>query len=183
MATITWERIRHGIGVTAPARDNGLRRVGLRLAAQTVGLLLVMLLALEVVVYLKTQQEGAAALVRTLKNRANQPDPTICVAYHPQDCLPGFGALGRRARQPRGEQGRSPLPPQGSFGPAANLDLNPSDASSVFAVSSLRIVHHEGALGAHLLDKQAVRRALRTKVAQCCSVQQYKGQDYRVYTK
>src|SRR5579872_351245 len=98
------------LGKTTPAvasasgsEEARLRRVALRLAAQTVGLLLVMLVVLEVVLYLVTRHTLLDSLQNTLKTRATQPDPSVCISLHlpcagpipqPQD---GIGQTGFRS--------------------------------------------------------------------------------------
>jgi hypothetical protein len=146
-----------------------------------------MLLALEVVVYVQTQQQGDQALQKTIKARANQPDPTMCSEYRLQYCSPNESGLGGGPGQPQsggragqGQPGNGPgAAPPGSAA-AANLDINPSDASSVFVTPQLAIRHHDGGLGAVLLNRQDVVRALETLKPQCCSVNTYRGQDYLV---
>src|ERR1700694_751650 len=94
MATIPWSRIRERFSATPGIREDGLRRVTLRLAAQTVGLLLVMVIALELVVFLITQQTLVGSLQDTLRQRAAQTDPTVCTTLD-LGC-PGFGGPGSR---------------------------------------------------------------------------------------
>lgn len=177
MVTATWRSLTARIAGAPSRQTDGLKRVGTRLAVQTVALLLVMLIALEVVVYLITQQTLIGSLETTLKSRANTPDAFISNLYH----VPG-GQSARGGGQ--GRQGPQPGGPSGSDRPPfANPDLNPSDASSAYISPNLHIIHADGALGMVLLDPLDARRVLRTGVAQCCSVQGYKGQDYLIYTK
>jgi two-component system sensor histidine kinase CiaH len=149
--------------------DAGLRRVGTRLALQTVGLLLVMLIVLEVVVYLLTQQALQGSLQTTLQQRANPPGDFV------RDVL-GLSGSRQGGRSGSGDGGG---PSSGPRGP--NPDLNPSDASSVFVDLHLQVVHADGALGRNILDPGSLRDALRTNQTQCCSVRRYRGDDYLVY--
>jgi signal transduction histidine kinase len=190
MAAITWSWARGRLSRIPAGQDEGLRRVAIRLTAQTVGLLLVMLLALEVVVYAQTQQQGERGLKSTVTARAGQPDPTICSEYRLQYCPPGLSRFGGGPGQPPPRTGtgqsqsgsRSGGPPPGSAA-LANLDINPSDASSVFVNPNLTIKHTDGGLGKVLLDRQGVVRALETLQPQWCNSCTYKGQDYLVYTQ
>ena len=182
MATIVWPRIAKGIGRKPRANEVGLRRVAFRLAAQTVILLLVMLIALEVVVYVITQQTLLSSLQDTLKTRASQQDPTACAVLR-LNCGPA-APLKPMARQPQPSPGGRGFPQPGSSGPvASNADVSPSEASAAYINLQLHVFHGERPLGAILLDTQGVRQALRTQKEQCCSVHQYKGQDYLVYTR
>src|SRR6516225_5515684 len=107
-----WPQLRSRFSRASAARRDGLRRVTLRLAAQTVGLLLVMLIVLEIVVYLITQQSLVGALEDTLKTRANQPDPTVCAALNLHCPGVGFGPGGG----PGQAQGNGSPPPNGQQG-------------------------------------------------------------------
>jgi signal transduction histidine kinase len=168
---------------TRPARRDGLWTVTWRLAAQTVVLLLVMLIALEVVVYVITRQSLVGSLETTLKARANQPDPTVCT----QLALPcGLGqprGPGSGPGRTQGNGGRGGVPPNSGGFTGPPVDTTASDAASVYVDRGLRIIHADGALGAVLLDSAGARQALGSQKAQCCSVHHYKGEDYLVYTK
>jgi signal transduction histidine kinase len=155
------------------------------LAAQTVGLLLVMLIVLEIVVYLITQQSLVGALEDTLKTRANQPDPTVCAALNLHCPGVGFGpgggpgqAQGNGSPPPNGQQGTG-----GSGFTGTSADTTPSDANSVFVDPSLHIIHADGALGRVLLDAGSARQALGSRQPQCCTRSSYQGVDYLVYTR
>lgn len=154
--------------------DAGLRRVGTRLAVQTAGLVLVMLVVLEVVVYLITQQALLGSLETTLKQRSNPPTDFVARLYNTDgDSIPP---------PPVGSSG-------GAFGPrneprdsGPNPDLNPSDASSVFVNPQLRVVHADGALGPMVLDRTALLGVIHSGQTHCCDVRSYRGEDYLVYT-
>jgi len=184
VAATVWSQLSRGIMGRSSSRGDGLRRVTLRLAGQTVGLLLVMLLVLEVVVYLITQQALLGSLQDTLKSRAVQFDPTVCQRLR----LPCAGFT--PSQSPRGPStprsgppGQGGFPPRESFGSGAfRADLTPSDATSIYLDTDLHAVHADGALGLVLLDPAAARRAIRTKQAQCCGVSRYKDENYLVYS-
>jgi len=182
VAPTIWSRVTQGIIGTSASRGDGLRRVTLRLAAQTVGLLLVMLLVLEVVVYLITRQALLGSLQDTLKARAVQRDPTVCHALQ----LPCAGqTLSEPSRGPRPQvtPGQGGFRPPGSFGSGAfRADLTPSDATSIYLDPHLHAIHADGALGLVVLDPAAAQQALSTKQAQCCSVGHYQNENYLVYT-
>src|ERR1051326_5676290 len=94
MATVAWDRIRAGIGVASARQDEGLRRVGTRLALQTVGLLFVMLIVLEVVVYVRTKQAFLGTLRHALTQRTSQLDGTACTMLQiPCNFRNGFGSF------------------------------------------------------------------------------------------
>ncbi len=184
MAPSIWSRVTQGIIGTSASRGDGLRRVTLRLAAQTVGLLLVMLLVLEVVVYLITQQALLGSLQDTLKGRAVQRDPTVCqqlqLACGGQ--LPQGTSRGSSGG-PREGAGQGGFRPPGSFGSGAfRADLTPSDATSIYLDPHLHAIHADGALGLIVLDPAAARQALSTKQVQCCSVDHYQNENFLVYT-
>jgi signal transduction histidine kinase len=184
MTSSMWERVRKRIDGKSPRYEGGLQRVAFRLAAQTVILLLVMLVALEVVVYAITQHTLFDSLESTVKTRAMQPHPEVCEALH-LSCGPR-GTVGPRGGPPGLQRG----PGKGTFTPTRNPEAppfvastNPSEASAAFVNSTLRVVHGDGSLGTVLLDSSSARYALRTNKDQCCSVKDYKGQDYLVYTR
>lgn len=174
-----------------PATDGSVRRVGIRLATQTVALLLVMIIVLELVVYVITRQALLGSLQDTLAQRAHPPDAFTCAVFH-LSCA-GDGA-GRDS-----DNGGIPLPsvssganstqtaPSGSRPlpriPSVNPDLVPSEATSVFIDSHLHVVHADGTLGLVLLDPAAARAALATGKVQCCSVHSYEDDAYLVYTR
>lgn len=182
MAPTIWSRVTQGIIGRSASRGDGLRRVTLRLAAQTVGLLLVMLLVLEVVVYLITQQALLGSLQDTLKSRAVQLDPTVCQKLH-LPCAGQTPSEPSRGPRPQETPGQGGFRPPGSFrsGPSS-ADLPPSDATSIYLDPHLHAIHADGSLGLVLLDAAAARRALSTKQAQCCSVGHYQDENYLVYT-
>ena len=160
IATGVWQKIQAGIRAAAWARDDGLRRVGLRLAAQTVVLLLAMLIALEVVVYVITQGSLMHSLETTLRSRAHPSQAFVSRVFHPR---PRSGPSHRR-------------PPQFS-------DSRRSDASVVYLDLHLHAVGHGvGYLGNTVLDPGAARRSLRSRQEQCCSERSYGGENYLVYT-
>ncbi len=202
MATRTWAGISSRIAKATRSATNsqhaGLHRVAARLAAQTVGLLMVMLIVLEVILYLIIQQRLIASLEDTIKTRAKIPASLVCSVSHlscPGNSGPGFGGPGRNpggggSFGSNGGPGGGQFPgPNGGPNPGGggnphdiNPDLIPSDVTSVFINPALQAVHHDGVLGNIVLDRPAVRTALSTQQAQCCSVQKYKGQTYLVYT-
>lgn len=182
MATVTWPMIRNRILPAAPAHEEGMRRVALRLATQTVVLLLVMLIALEVVVYAITQQAYLGSLQDTLINRASQSDPTVCGILHAA-CGPQGPGPNHRQGQPQPGPGGGAFPPSGSSGQGANADLTASDASIVYVDSKVHVIHGDGALGLTMLDPHDAAQAVHTRQAQCCSVQKYQGQNYLVYSE
>lgn len=181
MTLLTWSRVRAGIAGVPRGSDEGLRRVAVRLAAQTVVLLLVMIVALEVVVYVITQQTLLGLLETTLKARAGQVDPNVCPAFHLPCGQPGPPRLNPGSGQPSSLGGQGP--PPGPSGPHVFGRVSgPSEASVVFVNPRLHLVHHDGALGSVLLIPSDVRSVLRSKRTQCCTVHAYQGQGYLVYT-
>lgn len=186
MATITWSGIRNRVHGASRAHDENLRRVAVRLAGQTVVLLLVMLIILEVVVYVITQQTLRGSLETTLRDRANHPPGGICHIFTRACSQPGSSATGQRNLPPG--PGNLFSPQRRGFGqggppPAANQDDNPSDVSSVFVTPTLHIQHTDGGLGKAVLDWSAIRKAIRTQRVQSYSVHKHNGIDYLVYTK
>jgi signal transduction histidine kinase len=194
MTTIAWPWIRARSSAVTAAHDEGLRQVAIRLAAQTVALLLVMLIVLEIIVYLITRQTLLGSLESTLKTRAAQPDGSLCGAFH-VSCGP-FGPQGPPRGQgnpasstgqgkPVSNSGNGGFPHQGA-GPTQQFSStalpHPSDASAVYVDTGLHIRHSDGALGGHLLDRQAARTTLRIHRPQCCDTKTYKGQSYLVFT-
>jgi signal transduction histidine kinase len=192
MATIhslatPWSRIRARLARAPSVGRDGLAGVALRLAGQTVGLLLVMLLVLEIVVYLITQQALLGSLESTLRTHAEQADPSVCRILQ----LPcGFGGLGPGGGphppggQPGGTGGQQPPSGPGSS-PGFRLPVGeqaPSDASAAFVDANAHLIHANGVLGMVLLDPADARQAVRTGEEQCCPTVQYRGQDYLVYT-
>jgi signal transduction histidine kinase len=155
-----WQKIQAGIKAAAPARDDGLRQVGVRLAAQTVVLLLAMLIALEVVVYVITQGALLRSLETTLRVRAHPPRAFVHEIFHSE---PRTGPNRRR--------------------PAQFSDTRRSDASVVYLNLNLRPVGHGiGYLGNTVLDPTAARRSLHSRRDQCCSERSYGGTKYLVFT-
>jgi len=160
IVTGVWQKLRAGIRAAAPARDDGLRRVGLRLATQTVVLLLAMLIALEVVVYVITQGALLHSLETTLRGRAHPPQTFVQRIFRPK---PRTGANRQR--------------------PTQFSDSRRSDASVVYLNMQLRSVGHGvGYLGNTVLDPGAARRSLNSGRLQCCSERSYGGETYLVYT-
>ncbi len=184
MESTVWSQLKQGMIRTSSSGGDGLRQVTLRLAAQTVGLLLVMLLVLEVVVYLITQQALLGSLENTLKARTIQPDPTVCRELQlPCAGQTSSGTLRGPSNPRREAPGQGGFPPPGSFGSGAfRADLTASDATSIYLNAHLHAIHADGVLGLILLDPAAARRALSTKQAQCCSVGHYQDEKYLVYT-
>jgi hypothetical protein len=135
MATIVWPRIAKGIGRKPRANEVGLRRVAFRLAAQTVILLLVMLIALEVVVYVITQQTLLSSLQDTLKTRASQQDPTACNVLRLNCGSPA--PLKPMVGQPQPSPGRGVYPQPSSSGSAKPLP-HTSISSSMSSMVSAR---------------------------------------------
>jgi signal transduction histidine kinase len=160
IVTGVWQKIQAGIKAATPARDDGLRRVGLRLAAQTVVLLLAMLIALEVVVFVITQGSLLHSLETTLRSRAHPPQAFVHQVFH---LRPRSGSNRRR-------------PPEFS-------DSRRSDASVVYLDLHLHPVGHGvGYLGNTVLDPGAARQSLRSGRQQCCSEHSYGDAKYLVYT-
>lgn len=176
MIARTLGRVRTAARESTIPHDAGMRRVGTRLAFQTVGLVLVMLIVLEVVVYIITQQALIGSLKTTLRERSTPDAGFVRAIYHlgaPPLGQPGFGG------NPGGDGG----PRFGPGGPhEGNPDLLPSDASSAFVNTHQTIVHPDGILGHIILDRNSLQTALNTGRTQCCSVKQYKGEDYLVYS-
>jgi signal transduction histidine kinase len=186
-------RLRAGITGAAARRDESVRRVGLRLALQTVALILVMIIALEVVVYLFTQQALKSTLKDTLHERAGQLDFTAC---HRLDLIcQGGGPGGPRPGGPNGSggpQGRSGNPQGGPGGggpgngpggpPIYAATPHPNEASAVYADTHLKTFYAEAPFGEVLLDRDGAQRALQSGTAQCCSDRSYNSQTYLVYS-
>ena len=172
-----WARFRTAARSDSVSHDAGLRRVGTRLALQTVGLVLVMLVVLEGVVYLITQQTLLGSLETNLQQRSNPPTDFVRGILRL-----GGPASGQPPQQNSPGGGRFPggIDDRGFRGP--NPDLVPSDVSSAFVNSRLSIVHSDGALGNVVLDPQALRRVLSTGRKECCSVTRYRQQEYLVAT-
>lgn len=172
-----WARFRTAARGDSVSHDAGLRRVGTRLALQTVGLVLVMLVVLEGVVYLITQQALLGSLETSLQQRSNPPTGFVRGILRL-----GGPASGQPPQQNSPGGGRFPggIDDRGFRGP--NPDLVPSDVSSAFVNPRLSIVHSDGALGNVVLDPQALRRVLSTGRKECCSVTRYREQDYLVAT-
>lgn len=187
---------------TAAARttrsDEGLRRVAGRLAIQTVLLLLVMLVVLEIIVYLAAQRTLVSSLKTTLQNRSQQADPTVCRYFH-LPCAPGGpgGGQAQPARsagkgQPSGTHGQGNpggaggqgLRPGGRFtGPSIFKPVaGPSEASAVYLNRRLQIVDYDGVLGHVVLNQRDVRESMQSAQPECCPVQSYKGESYLLYT-
>jgi len=157
--------------------------VAARLAAQTVALLLVMLITLEVVVYIITRQTLLGSLETTLKARASQADPNVCHAF--QLICGRQSGLSGPSGPPGQPQTREPsdFSGNGSFGFRTFRPISgPSEASAAFVDLDLSLVHADGALGRVLLGPTDARKALQTNRAQCCTVHAFKSQDYLVYT-
>ena len=203
-----------GAGRKQAPQEESLRRVAGRLAAITVALLLVMLLALEAIVYVTTQHALQGTLENTLKVRAGQADGTVCQYFHLDCNLPGGGPAGGgngsppppnsgqgsqgngsppygggqgshgAGSQPNGGGGGGQGPPPGgtgggpSFGPVSVT----SEASAVYVNRKLAIIHADAIMGNVLLDPTGLRRAIATGREQCCSVANYKGTDFLVYS-
>jgi len=190
MATLAWRRVRTGFDRISAARDEGLHRVALRLAAQTVILLLVMLLALEVIVYTITQHALLKSLESTLQARAHQPDPSLCRSFN-LPCgspnggsgFPDFGPGGARGPAPGQGRGTAPIPRAGaSLATGANATIGPSDASAVYVDTANHVRHGDGVLGSVLLDPLASQTAMRSGRPQCCTTVTYRGESFRVYS-
>ncbi|MGH2442857.1 MAG: sensor histidine kinase [Chloroflexota bacterium] len=126
-----------------------------RLAAQSVVLLLVMLLALEGIVYVITQHALLQSLEATLRDSAHPPAAMVHGNFdgdHDPHNFPQF-------REP-----------------------GASDASTVLMDRSFKILGGAGPRGGILVDPAAARRALRSGAEQCCGIHRYKGHDYVVYS-
>ncbi len=180
MVTGLLHRLQGVFSAGLPQSDEHLRRVALRLAARTVVLLLVMLVVLEIVVYVITRQALLGSLETTLANRAQQSDPSLCAAYHLPCANPGSPGPGGGSGPPPGfgGGGHAPQGNSGTTGPS----LGPSEASAVYVDRNLHVVHGDGLISKVLLDAPDVRKAFSTLKDQCCSTENYLGQDYLVYT-
>ncbi|GAC1436659.1 MAG: hypothetical protein NVSMB65_10700 [Chloroflexota bacterium] len=132
-----------------------LRRVGWRLAALTVALLCVLLLALGTGIYVITQQALFQSLQTTLEAGAHTPPRYIRALYET-----GMRAPGRIFSGPAPDT-------QGLFYVAADADL--------------AILGGNGPRGHLFLDRAAAQAALHAGV-QCCVQQRYAGQDYLTYS-
>lgn len=168
MAT-PWHALARGFRGTYLGGDEGLRRVALRLAAQTVALLLVMLIVLEIVTYRNTQSALLNSLTTTLRQHAHVTPGGL------QHATVGGGGPSESG-EPRRERGRgSPEPPF--------HEGNPSDVSTVFLNSNRQVLGSGiGPLGATVIDWAAVRQSLQTGREQCCSIKSHDNHDYLVYT-
>jgi signal transduction histidine kinase len=172
-------------------RNESVRRVAARLTVQTVGLVLVMLIVLEIVVYVITQQALTGSLETTLETRAQQADPTVCGAFH-LNCGGGAGPRNPAGAGSGPHTGGSPGPgggrnggsgPGGPGGPDFFAPVaGPSDANAAYVDLQLHVVHADGVLGNHVPAMADVRGALRSGRSQCCDVRTYEGEQYLVYT-
>ncbi|HEX8918442.1 MAG TPA: ATP-binding protein, partial [Chloroflexota bacterium] len=179
----TWAQLRKHVYSRGATRDDGLRTVALRLAAQTVLLMLVMLIVLEVILYFTTQQALVDSLKQRLQDRAKVSTATVCTIFHVR--CPTLGPPGG-PRGPGGPGGPGGQPP-GSRPPRDrsaenNFDLAISDASVAFVDFNMRVQHADG-LVRKVLDPAAVRRVLATHGDFCCSGKSYRNESYLVYTK
>jgi signal transduction histidine kinase len=187
-------RLQAGIARSPARQDQSLRRIGTRLALQTVALVLVMIIALGVVVYVFTQHSLITSLQKTLRQRAAEIDPGACQNLHLR-CQPigGQGGPPPRHGNPNGQpfpsgHGNRPgsptgRPPNGSSAPPLySQTLYPNEASAVYIDKHLNVVDHHGALGPVILDRGGAKRAFRNGSEQCCSVQPHNGQNYLVYS-
>lgn len=152
--------------------DREMHRVGWRLALQTIVLLLVMIAALEAVVYVIAGRALRGSLETTLQGRAAQFEPDICPAFHLR-C-----AQGTSEPLPRRGVGPAPLGGMSAHRGAAV----PNDVSAVYVDRGLDVRHVDGPVGTVLLDRVGVRRAVGTGRAQCCPIVRHGGQPYMVYT-
>jgi len=192
---LPWRGTAIGWASSARSGEEGLRRVAFRLAAQTVALLLVMLIALEAIVYLTTQHALVGTLETTLKNRAAQADPNACRPLHlacPGNGPPPRGqsaGAGQRPTpgssrtgggNPGGGGGQPPpnQPHQQVFTPAKGTN----EASAVYVNTKLHVVHADAITGNVLLDPDGARRAIAEGKPQCCSGHSYKGTEFLVYS-
>lgn len=155
-----WKRLQSRSPLNATMHDESLRRVAVRLAAQTVGLLLVMLLALEIVVYLITQHALLSSIDTTLSDRAH-PDAGLVQHIYgrppPNDDHPGGFPL---VRNPRG-----------------------SDASVTYLNLALQPVGPgDGPEGDIVYDVGAARAALRANRSYCCTTRTVEDRQYRIYS-
>lgn len=164
-------------------RDESVRRVAVRLAVQTIGFVLVLIVVLEGVVFVITEQALLGTLKTTLQNRARQTDGTVCAIFHvlcpqaPPDSGGGPGAPpGPQAGNGGNGQGGGPNP-----NPTRAV-AGPSEASAVYVDLHLKIRHHDGSVGAHLLSPSQARLAMATGQKQCCATERYDRQDYLVYS-
>jgi signal transduction histidine kinase len=200
-------RLQAGIARSPSRQDQSLRRIGLRLALQTVVLFLVMVIALEVVVYVFTEQSLIRSLENTLRQRAIEPDLGLChqlsLPCNSAQGGPGPGP-GQNNSGPPGGQGNPNGPGNPNGGPNGQGHGNPNEhgnsqgggpqppvyfstpypneASAVYIDTHLTPFHSEGSLGQVLLDKSSARAALRTGTEQCCSVKSYNGRTFLVYS-
>lgn len=155
------KRIRAGLDAASFSRDSALRKAGLVLAAQTVVLLVVMLIVLEAVVFVITQHSLMNSLEGTLRARAHLTDAFVHRVFH---------------SRPKTAE---PSTPSALF-----RDRRHSDASVVYLDLRLHPVGRGyGYLGNTVLDRNAARVALRSQKEQCCVERSYGGETYLVYTE
>jgi signal transduction histidine kinase len=175
--------------------EHSLRRVALRLALQTIVLLLVMVIALEGIVYVTTQRTLLQSLESTLTAHAAQGDPSLCSAFHlhcaggpPPRVFSGprrGGAYRGPVVQPapgtgQESQGSNPQVPAQLVN--SDKENGPSEASAVYVDRRLRIRHGDGSLSGLVLSPADALRAIETGRQQCCSSHRYREEDYLVYT-
>lgn len=183
MATLALHRLKAGFGTASARSDESLRRVAIRLAAQTVGLLLVMLLVLELVVYLTTQRLLLGSLEDTLKQRASLQDYQVCAALNLGCGEPNRGAHGLGGPS-HGRFWPDPFPPPGPGDPQSGLsNRNPAEVSVVFLDTLGQRIRGDGPRSSITLDPSTVRLVLARGGDQCCTTRPYLGQNYLVYTK
>ncbi len=142
------------------AEEAPLRRIGLQLAALTVGLLFALLIALGIVVYLLTQHTLQESMQERLRDRLDGPVhhfATKVLSDTPRPVgLPPF-----------------PTPP---------TNRNASDIYLAVATQRLDIVVDYGPFGTQLPDRAAAQRALRSR-ASSFSTQDVGGQSYLIYSE
>jgi signal transduction histidine kinase len=166
-----------------------LRRLALRLAGQTVALVLVMILVLEVVVYTITGSTLRGSLQDTVKARAQAIDPSVCQRVQ----LPQCSQYGLGARGDNGGFG-APIPIPGQNGQPAAIPriirgsgqirpqrAGPSDASATYVDRAGTIIHGDGNLGGVIFDRDDLQNVISSAQPSCCSTETYRGQTFLVY--
>lgn len=156
----------------------GLRRLAIQLATQTVVLVLIMLVALGVAVYAYTGHALLSNLEASVKARAAQTDPELCTAFR-VDCGGGFVRPGPRPPQARNFPGTGP--PDGNSRLRASRGNRPSDVSAVYVDRDLHVRHEDGVVGRAILDADDLEEAMARRTPHCCEIESSGGASYLTY--